>query len=188
MILINLTKTAPAVFLLTILCSFNYIADPSTTIVVVDGKALLVDLDETGQIVTTYMEVPEYFKSTKDHDTKVIEAKESYTRLSKAQMDQIRFIALADEGWDLDEFMINNIADLATHYQQTYANQIEITAARNKSNTEKLDYNITKMKDLLASYGVANSDIVIKYKKDLGDEPTQFVKMVSNLKRLSSVQ
>ena len=114
MILINVAKTASAVFLLAILCSFNHNADPSTTIVVVDGKALLVDLDEAGQIVTTYMEVPEYFNSAKDHDTKVIEAKESYTRLSKAQMDQIRFIALADKGWDLDEFMINNICLLYT--------------------------------------------------------------------------
>jgi len=185
MILINLTKTVCAVFLLTCLFSFTPNIDPATTIVVVDGKALLVDINEYGQIVTTYMEVPEYFESTKDHDTKVSEAKESYTRLSKAQMDQIRFIALADKGWDLDEFMVNNIADLATHYQQTYANQIEITAAKNNSNADKLDYNISKIKNLLATYGVSEKDIVIRKKKDLGDEPTQFVKMVSNLKRLA---
>lgn len=158
----------------------------STTIVVVDGKALLVDLNEEGKIVTTYMEVPEYFDNSKDHATKVIEAKANYTLLSKAEMDQIRFIALAEEGWDLDEFMISNIADLATHYQQTYANQIEITVARNKENSQLVEKNVKRIKELLYSYGVAQHDINVQYKVDLGEEPTRFIKVVSNLRSLAA--
>lgn len=156
----------------------------TTTIVVIDGKALLVDLDNKGNIVTTYMEVPEYFESTKDHATKVTEAKRNYTKLSKAEMDQIRFIAIADKGWELDEFMISNLADLATHYQQTYANQIEITVAKNKTNEELIENNIDRIKELLLSYGVAEHDLVIKYKIDMGEDPTRFVKVVSNLRSL----
>jgi len=161
-------------------------ADPSTTIVVIDGKALLVDLDARGKIVTTYMEVEGYFESTKDHESKVLDAKADYTRLSKAQMDQIRFISLADEGFKLDEFMVTNIADLATHYQQTYANQIEITAARNSTSNELVEANINKIKTLLVRHGVASHDIVVNYKIDMGEEPTRFVKVVSNLRSLAS--
>ena len=158
----------------------------STTIVVIDGKALLVDVNEEGKILTTYMEVAEYFNNPKDHKTKVIEATANYTRLSKAEMDQIRFISLTDDGWDLDEFMVSNLADLAAHYQQTYANQIEITVARNKSNTAEIESNVKRITELLESYGVAKHDINIKYKVDLGEEPTRFIKVVSNLRSLVS--
>jgi len=41
------------------LSSFTISDDISTTIVVIDGKALLVDVDESGDVITTYMEVPE---------------------------------------------------------------------------------------------------------------------------------
>lgn len=160
----------------------------TTTIVVVDGKALLVDLDEKGEIVTTYMEVSDYFENTNDHDTKVLEAKATYRRLSKEQMDQIRFIALADEGWSLDEFMKSNLADLATHYHQTYANQIEITVATHPKIKTILTENLQNITALLESYGVAKTDIIISYKKDMGEEPTRFIKVVSNLKELSSIE
>ena len=157
-----------------------------TTIVVIDGKALLVDINESGSIVTTYMEVPEYFNNPKDHASKVIEAKKIYAELSEAQMDQIRFISLATEGNDLDKFMLSNIADLATHYHQTYANQIAITAGKNDKNADELEHNLDIITDLLVSYGVNENDIVVDFKKDMGHEPTQFIKVVSNFKTLAS--
>ncbi len=176
----------PILFCTVVILSPSFISlEKETTIVVVDGKALLVDLNEKGEIITTYMEVPEYFASSKDHKTKVIEATASYKRLTKEQMDQIRFIALADDGWDLDEFMKSNLADLATHYHQTYANQIEITAAKTPSGDELVEQNLTVIKNLLVSYGVSKGDISINYKIDMGEEPTRFIKVVSNLRTLS---
>lgn len=175
-------------FLFSLLISTSAFANDlmETTIVVIDGKALLVDINESGAVVTTYMEVPEYFNSAKDHASKVIEAKKTYARLSEAQMDQIRFISLAAEGSDLDKFMMSNIADLATHYHQTYANQIAITAGKNADNAVALDHNLNTITDLLVSYGVNRKDIVVDFKKDMGDEPTQFIKVVSNFKTLAS--
>jgi len=184
----NNIKTLFCLFLFALLIapSYSTIDRTTTTIVVIDGKALLVDLNENGEIISTYMEVPEYFSSEKDHSAKVIDAKKTYTRLTEAQLDQIRFIALADEGWDLDEFMINNISDLANHYHQTYANQIEITAARNSKNAAILSTNVERIKELLVTYDVNPDDITLNYKIDLGDEPTRFIKVSSNLKTLSS--
>lgn len=180
--------SAGTLVLISLLISFSSFTTTDnfdTTIVVVDGKALLVDIDESGKILTTYMEVPEYFNDPKDHDSKVVDAKATYKRLSKAQMDQIRFISMAEKGWELDEFMVNNLADLAIHYQQTYANQIVITAAQQKSNKDLIASNVSVIKEILLSYGVSDKDIVVDYKTDLGDEPTRFVKVVSNLKQLS---
>ena len=171
--------------LVALLFSSGYtFIDRETTIVVVDGKALLVDIDEKGEILETYMEVDDYFENSADHSSKVIEAKKIYHRLTKEQMDQIRFISMADEGWDLDEFMVANLVDLASHYQQTYANQIEITIPKNRSNTHLIDENLKMIKDILTIHGVNQNDIMVHFKIDLGDEPTRFVKVVSNFKRL----
>lgn len=181
-------KKSPQVLFFVLISFFITTAftltDNTTTIVVIDGKALLVDLNEQGEIVNTYMEFPEYFKSNKDHSEKVKDARATYTRLTEEQMDQIRFIALADEGWELDEFMVTNLSDLAEHYHQTYANQIEITAARNRYNKNILTSNINRIKELLISFDVAPNDIAIDYKIDLGDEPTRFIKVASSLKTL----
>ena len=162
--------------------------EDTTTIVVIDGKALLVDLNDKGEVVTTYMEVSDYFNNEKDHKTKVLEATANYRRLTKEQMDQIRFIALTDEGWSLDEFMKSNLADLATHYHQTYANQIEITVAKHPEINQLLDHNIENVTDLLESYGVAKEDIQINFKTDMGEEPTRFIKVVSNLRLLRTIE
>ena len=155
-----------------------------TTIVVVDGRALLVDVNEHGHIITTYMEVPEYFDSNKDHDTKVTEAKASYTRLTQQQMDQIRFIAVTENSEEVGDIMKMNLEDLANHYHQTYANQIQITAAKRKENNTVLEQNIQKIKNILLANDVSERDILVKYKIDLGEEPTQFIKVVSNLRSL----
>ena len=156
----------------------------TTTIVVIDGKALLVDLNEKGEIMTTYMEVADYFENHKDHKTKVLEAKATYKRLTKEQMDQIRFIALTDNGWTLDEFMKSNLSDLATHYHQTYANQIEITIAKHPDVEHLIEENVQTIVGHLQSNGVLEQDISINYKKDLGNEATRFIKVVSNLRTL----
>ena len=171
--------------LIALLFSSGYtFIDRETTIVVVDGKALLVDIDEKGEILETYMEVDNYFENNADHSSKVIEAKKTYRRLTKEQMDQIRFISMTDEGWDLDEFMVANLVDLAAHYQQTYANQIEITIPKSNHNAHLIDENLKKIKDILTIHGVSQNDIMVHFKIDLGDEPTRFVKVVSNFKRL----
>jgi len=158
-------------------------ADFETTIVVVDGKALLVDVDEAGDVVTTYMEVDNYFSDAKEHDVKVEEAVIVYKKMTKLQMDQIRFIAFSQED-ELDDVMVSNLSDLSTHYKQTYANQIVITAPRNRRTAAALEVNLDKIKKVLVQFGVAERDIHIDYKIDMGDEPTRFVKVVSHLREL----
>ncbi len=183
----NLSTPIRLCIVLFLICtiSFSFARDMAiTTIVVLDGKAYLVDLNDHGEITTTYMEVTNYFKSNKDHDTKVIEAKAMYRKLSKEQMDQIRFISITENGQNLDEFMLSNLEDLANHYQQTYANQIEITAARNSSNKHLLEMNIERIKSLLVNHGVMETDIKVHYKIDRGEDPTTFIKVISNLKTL----
>lgn len=157
--------------------------DFQTTIVVVDGKALLVDVDEAGKVITTYMEVANYFDNTKEHDVKVEEAKTTYKKMTEMQMDQIRFIAFSDTE-ELDDVMVSNISDLSIHYQQTYANQIVITAPRNRRTAKVLEVNLNKIKKVLIQFGVSEGDIHVDYKIDMGDEPTRFVKVVSHLRSL----
>ncbi len=157
--------------------------DVETTIVVIDGKALLVDVDETGKVVTTYMEVGSYFEDSNHHDVKVAAAKIVYKKMTELQMDQIRFIAFSqDEA--LDDVMVSNISDLSLHYQQTYANEIVITAPRNRRTASLLEVNINKIKKVLVQFGVSEEDIFVDYKIDMGDEPTRFVKVISHLRNL----
>jgi len=167
--------------------SFTTSDDLSTTIIVIDGKALLVDVDESGDVINTYMEVPEYLTSSKRHEDKVIDAKASYMRLSKLQMDQIRFVSLLAHDEEYKVIMLNNLSDLASHYQQTYANQIVITVAKNDSNTQLIDYNVKMIKLHLSKAGVAEADITVDYKVDLGDDPTPFIKVASRLRKLASL-
>ncbi len=156
-----------------------------TTIVVIDGRALLVDVDETGKIVTTYMEVKDYFDSPDtDHLIRVEQAKNEYTSLTLRQMDQIRFIALSDNPTEISDVMVSNISDLSMHYQETYANEIVITAAKNHRTAHLLEANISRIKAMFEQYGVATQDIKVEYKVDMGDEPTRFIKVVSHLRDL----
>lgn len=156
--------------------------DEKTTIVVIEGKALLVDVNEKGEVIRRYMEVPEYFSSKKDHEEKVEAAKKKYEILKKHQIDQIRFLAFDESFSQLDENAIKHLIDVSNHYKQTYANQVIITAAKRASNEKLLDKMIQDVEFILKSYGVAKEDIVIEFKNDKGDEPMQFVKVQSNLR------
>lgn len=175
-------------FLVSILTltSFTLTDDISTTIVVIDGKALLVDVDEEGKVVRTYMEVPEYLTSNRRHEDMVSEARANYKRLSKLKKDQIRFISILDLDEDHQTIMLKNLEDLATHYKQTYANQVVVTIAENKSNKDLIDYNIEMISNKLEKFGVPKSDIIIDYKVDLGKDPTPFFKVSSSLRELAS--
>lgn len=153
-----------------------------TTIVVIEGKALLVDVDDNGNVVRRYMEVPEYFVSEKNHDEKVEAAKKKYEILKKHQIDQIRFIAFDESFSQLDENAMAHLQDVANHYRQTYANQVMITAAKRNNNSDLLEKMISDVTFVLRSFGVEEADIEIIYKNDKGDEPLQFVKVQSNLR------
>lgn len=157
-------------------------SDDKTTIIVIEGKALLVDVNENGEVIRRYMEVPEYFESKKDHEEKVIAAKKKYEILKKHQIDQIRFIAFDNSFEQLDENAMKHLQDVAIHYQQTYANQVVITAAKREANAKLLGKMITDVEFILQSFGVAQEDIEVVYKNDKGDEPMQFVKVQSNLR------
>ena len=162
-----------------------FCAEVETTIVVINGKALLVDLDDSGNVIKTYMEVENYFNSDSDHDTKVANAKSEYVMLTQRQLDQIRFIAITDDTEQgISDAMASNLTDLSMHYQETYANEILITAARNEKTSSELDTNIKMIKEYLVQYGVNEEDINVQFKIDMGDEPTQFIKVISHLQNL----
>ncbi len=157
------------------------------TIVVVEGKALLVSVDDQGGIIDTFMEVEGYFAQGKDHETKVAEAKRNYEFLTQQEINQIRFIPLLGANEQIDSFIEANLTDLASHYKHTYANQITITIAKNKRTAHLLDQTVKTISSELVKLGVANKDIKVDEKIDMGDEPTQFVKVVSNVKSLPSI-
>ncbi|MFT4568291.1 MAG: hypothetical protein ACI9FN_003260 [Saprospiraceae bacterium] len=172
-------------FVLVLSLFGNNEVDVETTIIVIDGKALLVDVDESGNVVTTYMEVNNYFSSVaEDHATKVAKAKSEYIALTQRQLDQIRFIALSNDPKALDDVMVSNLTNLSMHYQETYANEIVITAARNHRTAHLLEANIEKIKEIFMEYGVSEYDVRVEYKVDMGDEPTRFIKVVSHLRNL----
>ena len=158
-------------------------SNPVVTIVIVEGKALLVDVDDNGFVNNVYMEFPEYFNSAKDHESKVEEAKKSYRFLTARERDQIRYIALSDSD-EMDVIMSKNINDLAIHYAQTYANEVVITAPRNPRTAKFIDHNLEMIKGALKSQGVSEKDIRIDFKVDRGEEPTRFIKVVSHLREL----
>ncbi|MEL6122816.1 MAG: hypothetical protein AAFR14_03770 [Bacteroidota bacterium] len=177
-------KKLASLFLFLIIGLSLSAADIETTIVVVNGRALLADVDASGKILTTYMEVDNYFDDSSDHESKVTAAKVVYKRLTEEQLDQTRFIAFSDKEGELSDVMIANLSDLSIHYKQTYANEIVITAPRNHRTADLLELNLAKIKDVLLQFGVETYDIRVDYKKDMGDEPTRFVKVVSHLRNL----
>lgn len=153
-----------------------------TTILILDGKAVLVDIDDEGHVLRKYMEVPEYFETDTKHEEKVEAAKKKYEILKKHQVDQIRFIAFDQSFSKLNETAMKHILDVASHYTQTYANEVVITAARRQNNNELLDKLIDDISFVLKAQGVAEEDITINYKEDKGELELQFVKVKSSLR------
>jgi len=173
--------------LVILFASFTVSDTITTTVIVIEGKALLVDVDEQGEVITTYMEVPDYLTSSKEHDVKVVEAKASYMRLSKIQMDQIRFISILDLQEEYQTTMTSNLSDLAKHYHQTYANEIVITVARNDANKDLIAYNVEAITKELGVHGVSADDVTVEYKIDLGEDPSPFIKVSSGIRKLASL-
>lgn len=170
-----------------VMWSMGVAAKNIVTIVVLEGKALLVTVDEQGIIVETYMEVSDYFATDSDHETKVEEAKRNYEFLSQQEINQIRFIPLLGMNEKIDQSIRVNIQDLAQHYLDTYANQITITVAKNNKTAHLLDQTVRTITNELSKLGVSTKDIKVDEKIDMGDEPTQFVKVVSTVKSLPSL-
>lgn len=177
-------KLLPAILAIFLFTSLSAL-EPITTIVVIEGRAFLVDLDEQGQVVRTYMEVKDYFDSDKSQEEKLDEAVANYVMLSKQELDQIRFIALTDRESGLDNNAKSNLFDIYAHYLDTYANNIVITGAKNPLTDKQLEVTIQLIKEYLASLGANQRDVEVTYKIDLGDEPTEFVKVVSKLREIT---
>jgi len=173
--------------LLFISSSSIYTDEIKTTIVVISGKAMLVDIDDRGEVVKTYMEVPEYLTTPGTHDRKVKAAKASYLRLSKRQMDQIRFITILDKDEDYKLVMRQNLSDLAKHYNDTYANEVLVTVARGALADELIAYNVHQISTALMSHGVLEEDITVEFKVDLGEDPAPFIKVLTRFKKLTSL-
>ncbi len=173
--------------LLAVISTISLSAKNILTIVVVEGKALLVSINESGEVVDTYMEIKDYFQEDKNLDEKLEEAKRNYVILSSQEISQIRFIPLLGMNEKIDVFVENNLKDLAYHYKSTYANQIVITVAKNKKTEHLVEQTVKQINNTLNTLGVSERDIRVDEKIDMGDEPTQFVKVASNLKSLPTL-
>ena len=156
--------------------------NPAPTIVILDGEAILAEVDEEGAVIKKYIAYPDYFVSNKSHEEKVEEARAHYAFLKKHQIDQIRFIAFGTEILDLDEVAVANLKDISRHYMESYANEVKITAATREDNAKAINEALNMIKFTLQTFGVPDQDIVIVYKQDVGEEPTQFIKVQSNMR------
>ena len=181
--------------LLTLLISFFFLnsnslntllsADEKITIVVIDGKAFLADVDEDGRMVRKYMEINSYFDSDANFDGLVESAKEEYLKIRALEKDQIRFIQYDFLDGAVTGLAVKHLSDLTNHYNNSYANQIVVTLSKRQGN----EVQITKMENLildaLHAFKVPNEDIKVRYKWDKGVSATEFIKVNTELRALA---
>lgn len=163
------------------------ISNEEITIVVVEGKAFLADVDAAGRIVHKYMEIEGYIDTGKVFDKQVEKAKEDYLRISEREKDQIRFIQYDYLNGAVTGLAIGHLSDLTKHYNNSYANQIIITLSKRSGNELFLKEKEELLVEALLKLKVPDEDIEVRYKWDRGDEPTQFVKVNTDLRQLTRV-
>ena len=156
------------------------------TIVVIEGKAFLADVDQNGKVVHKYMEIEGYEDEGDDLDKKIEEAKRKYLLIKEREKDQIRFIQYDYLDGAITGLGEDHLADLTQHYNNTYANQIVITLAKRSGNEAFLKEKEELLLQALHNLKVPREDIEIQYKWDMGPEPTQFIKVKTGLRELPS--
>lgn len=161
--------------------------DTDITIVFIEGKAFLADVDEEGKVLHKFMEVKDFVASPDQLDSQVKKATEDYERLLELQKDQIRFIALGQLEGEMGEVAMNHLTDLTQHYNNSYANQVVITLGKRPGNEEFLKEKAAQLKQALVNLNVAKEDVEIIYKWDRGPEPTQFIKVRTGLRELPRI-
>tara|TARA_Y100000385_G_scaffold291755_2_gene372018 strand:- start:3711 stop:4259 length:549 start_codon:yes stop_codon:yes gene_type:complete len=160
--------------------------EETVTIKVVEGKTYLVNVDESGNVLHTYMEITESTDTKDDIDSRVEKAKKEYEALREREKDQIRFIAYDFLSDEVGPLASNHLSDLADHYSNTYANQIVITLGKRPGNEEFLKEKENLLVVALINLSIPAEDIEVRYKWDRGPDPTEFIKVNTTLRKLPS--
>ena len=170
-------------FLITSYTTF----ESDITIIFIEGKAYLADVDTEGKVVHKYMEVKDFVDSPEQLSAQIDKATEEYKRLLELEKDQIRFIAIGQLTDEIGEIAMTHLTDLTQHYNNSYANQVVITMGKRPGNEAFLNEKGKQLKQTLVNLNVAQEDIEIIYKWDRGPEPTQFIKVRTGLRELPKI-
>lgn len=165
------------------------VANPfdKVTIVVLDGKAFLANVNDQGEVVFKYMELQGSIDLSQNLEGEVVRAREQYEKIRELEKDQIRFINYELVGSTIAEAANAHLRDLVNHYNNTYANQIVITLGKRQGNEEFLNEKENLLTEALLQMQVPKEDIIIVYKWDRGPEPTEFIKVQTSLRELPAL-
>ena len=164
----------------------NIVEGETITIVVLQGKAFLAQVDDNGNVMYKYMLIEGEVDTNNDLELQVEKAKESYRALQDREKDQIRFLAYDFVTDKVEDSAVSHLRILADHYNNSYANQIVITFGKRPGNEAYLKEKENLIVTALIHLGIPNEDIEVKYKWDRGPEPTEFIKVNTGLRELPS--
>ena len=163
---------------------FNVAEADDITIIVIEGKAFLAEVDDKGVVMHKYMEIKDYDRSEKNLGKQIERAKQSYLEIKEREKDQIRFLQYDYVDGKVKGLASGHLDDLVLHYNNTYANQIVITFGKRPGNEEILKEKENLLITALEDRDVPKENIKVLYKWDRGPEPTQFIKIKTGLRDL----
>jgi len=182
------------IFLSFLLLSFTFANDvdavkekETVTIIVLEGKAYLAHVDESGKVIHKYMEIEGEVDTKTNLDGQVEKAKSDYLELKEREKDQIRFIAYDFLSEKVEPMAMTHLSDLADHYNNSYANQIIITFGKRPGNEAYLKEKENLVVSALINLKIPEEDIEVRYKWDRGPEPTEFIKVNTTLRDLPNI-
>ena len=152
--------------------------DIKKTIILINGAAFLVDINEEGQVLNNYLLVPDYFTSNDTHENLVEKAEEEYAD-EVATLNRSKLIIFGEESALLDEAAVDNIRELANQYNIGSLQNINITAGHIEAKDDEttVDDRINAISQMLQDFGVEEGDISADIKIYRSELPNQFVKI-----------
>ena len=163
---------------------FNMVDSDDITIVMIEGKAFLAEVDDKGVVLHKYMEVKDFDERGDDLKNQIERAKQNYLEIKEREKDQIRFLQYDYVDGEVRGLANAHLDDLVTHYNNTYANQIVITFGKRPGNEDLLKEKERLLIAALEERHVPKENIKVLYKWDRGPEPTQFIKIKTGLRDL----
>jgi len=154
------------------------VEDVKKTIILINGIAVLVDIDANGKVINNYLLVPDYFSSNDAHDLLVEKAEVEYEE-ELAILDRSKLIIFGEESAMLNEAAVDNIRTLANLYNYGSIQNVNITAGHveNADDEDTVNDRINAITQMLEDFGVKEGDISADVKIYRSELPNQFVKI-----------
>jgi len=154
------------------------VEDVKKTIILINGMAVLVDIDANGKVINNYLLVPDYFSSNDAHDLLVEKAEVVYEE-ELAILDRSKLIIFGEESAMLNEAAVDNIRTLANLYNYGSIQNVNITAGHveNADDEDTVNDRINAITQMLEDFGVKEGDISADVKIYRSELPNQFVKI-----------